>query len=179
MATFINMAVYLKMYYKYKNILSSNKILFYNGLMYFVHISGSKLYEYFMQSYYNFTFFTQITALNDKTGNSIEIFTRHTHILYEGSQYYLTVNLLIILSSNNDGESIHCFHVPLVSPFTVSVYPPSSIVRSLLLVLLVFCVVILFCLYSFCVSYPMLPVSPNCLFLMASSVFSNVSIMRL
>ena len=124
MATFINMAVYLKMYYKYKNILSSNKILFYNGLMYFVHISGSKLYEYFMQSYYNFTFFTQITALNGKTGNSIEIFTRHTHILYEGSQYYLTVNLLIILSSNNDGESIHCFHVPLVSPFTVSVYPP-------------------------------------------------------
>ena len=77
-----------------------------------------------MQSYCKFTYFTQITTLNDKTGNSIEIFTRHTHILYEGSQYYLTVNLLIILSSNNDGESIHCFHAPLASPFTVSVYPP-------------------------------------------------------
>jgi len=49
----------------------------------------------------------------------------------------------------------------------------------MLLIFLVFCVVLCFCVVFFCVFvlclvYPMLPVSLDCPFLIAPSVFSNV-----
>jgi hypothetical protein len=43
----------------------------------------------------------------------------------------------------------------------------------MLLIFLVFCVGLFFCVFVLCLVYPMLPVSLDCPFLIAPSVFSN------
>jgi hypothetical protein len=55
-------------------------------------------------------------------------------------------------------------------------FTPRYLMVSVLIIFLVFCFIFifLFCLSSFCVLYPMLPVSLDCPFLVTPSVFSNV-----
>ena len=57
---------------------------------------------------------------------------------------------------------------------------PQLLVRSVFLKVLVFSLVLFFVLLVFvsCLVYPMLPVSLDCLFLIAPSVFFNIYLMK-